>query len=117
MLPFRELGLYVECAYGVYIIPEEVYTKRQLVAVAEYIDDRASCGKLSRFVYIVNLRETVLTKPFHSVGHIGGDILFQMEGVTVYHLPCRHFLRKRFRIGHHIAGSVFGMPLIEGFGA
>ena len=56
---FRQLCGCVEHPYGVYLIAEEIYSEGEFVAVAVYVENRASVCEMSGLIHIVHLCEAV----------------------------------------------------------
>ena len=116
-LLFGELRLDVESSDGVHLVAEEVYAVRELVGIAEHVDDGASHGELPRLIDVVLAGETVVEHPFDEA--VEAQLLphGDLHGVVAHLLARRHPLGHGFGIGHHETERGVVVPVREGLGA
>ena len=111
-----KLRLYVERAYGVYLVVEEVEAVGKLVGVGEDVEDRSAAGELPRLVDIVDMLESQLLQAILHLGDVALPGCGEPQGILLEIRLHGHPLGERVGIGHYPAYAP-APPAVDGFGA
>ena len=111
-----KLRLYVEGAYGVYLVVEEVEAVGKFVGVGEDVEDGASAGELARFIHVVDVPESQFLKPVFHFGDVGLPGGSELKGALLQLLAHRHPLGKRVGVGDDPSYAP-GPPAVDSLGA
>ena len=99
-LALGKLCLYVERAYRLYLVAEQVDTERIFRRVSEYIEYGTAHGEMPRLIYIILLLESVFAQPHLRLFQIYLCAGLQHQGMSAQRVARGHPLGQRLRIGY-----------------